>query len=151
MEIRRMKTSDVPAIIHLGARMHEESQYSILNFLPEKVVEKCHQVINHQQMLGLVAIQDGNIIAMIGGQIAAYEYGDDLVASDILVYVDPAHRASRAFLMLVKGYVQWAKEQGASMIFMSQTTGVNMVAVGNLYTRLGFEPVGGIYRMAIGG
>lgn len=150
MIVRSLQPSDVPAIIHLGARMHEESQYSLLNFDPQRVADRCCQIIDSPDtMIGLVAVSAGEIIGMMGGYLAPYDYGDELTASDILVYVKPEHRGSMAFIRLVKKYVTWAKERGAKLIFLSQTTGVNQDLVCNLYTRLGFKPVGGIFSLEV--
>lgn len=147
--IRSLQPSDVPAIIHLGARMHEESQYSLLNFDPQCVAGRCYQIIDSPDtMIGLVVVDyTGHIIGMMGGYLAPYEYGDDLTASDILVYVEPEHRGGKAFFMMVKGYVSWARSKGAKLIFLNQSTGINPEATSHLYQRLGFRPCGSNHCM----
>jgi predicted acetyltransferase len=142
MIIRNLSTDDIPAIIHLGARMHEESVYSPLILAPEKQAARCYQILDTPSMLGVVAVQDGAIIGMMGGHIYRYEYGDDLVASDILVYVSSRHRGSMAFIKMVRKYVKWAREQGAKLIFLNQISGIDPAKTSNIYSRLGFRPVG---------
>lgn len=149
MIIRRLEQLDIPDIIRLGGRMHEESQYGVLAYSPERVADKCYQVTVNLHMFGVVAYSDGSIIGMMGGQVYQYDYGDELIATDILVYVSPAYRGSMAFIKMVRKYVAWAKEQGAKLVFLSQTTGVNQESVSSLYQRLGFKPVGGQFCLEV--
>lgn len=122
--------------------MHEESCYSSLNFDPERVLDRCNQIFdNPGTMIGNVVIDNGQIVGMMGGYIAPYDYGDDMIASDILVYVTPDYRGSTAFIKLIRAYVAWALPL-AKLVFLTQTTGINPDVVSDLYQRLGFRPVG---------
>lgn len=141
--IRLLEAGDIPEVIRLGGMMHEESQYSGLTYNPEKVVMRCRQILTGDNtMLGLVSVQGGEVVGMLGACILPYDYGDELLAHDMLVYVAPDHRGGPDFLRMVKAYVFWAKECGAKMVFLSQTTGINAEKVSSLYERLGFKAVG---------
>lgn len=149
MIVRQLTEQDIPAVIHLGGRMHEESQYSALTYSPEKVAKKCIRSLYDPDMFALVAENEGEIVGMIGAIVGPYEFGDELIANDMLVYVSIEHRGSMAFIRMIKAYVFWAKEQGAALIFLAQTTGINQELVASLYQRLGFKPVGGQFCMEV--
>lgn len=143
MIIRQLTPQDIPSVISLGGRMHEESQFGALTYAPEKVAKKCARSVSDPDMLALVAEKDGEIVGMFGAYVTPYEFGDERIAQDILVYVAPEHRGGMAFVRMIKAYVFWAKEKSAALVFLAQTTGVNQDLVANLYQRLGFTPVGG--------
>lgn len=142
--VRLLTASDIPQIIHLGGEMHRESNFSCLDYEPMKVVEKCHLVLhNPLSYFCMVAEYDGRIIGILGAVIGEYEFGHDLISDDIIVYVAPEHRGSTAFLRLIRGYVVWAREHGAVMVFLSQSTGYKVDQIADMYDRLGFERIGG--------
>ena len=145
MIVRELTAKDIPQVIHLGGRMHEESQYSVLEFAPEAVAAVCYQIIDNEDMLGLVAIEGQTVVGMFSARVSTYLYGGELIANDDLLYVSPEYRGSRAFYLLIKEYDNWAWLKGAKMTFLSQTSGVGVETVNNLYARLGFSQVGGIF------
>ena len=147
MDIRQLAEADIPQITRLGRLMHDESQYSYLHFSPDKVIAKCNDALVNPQIQCWVTVKDETVTGMMAGQVFEYEFGQSLIASDILVFVSPEHRGGTAFLRLVKEYIEWSKSLGAEMIFLNQTTGTAQEAVARLYQRIGFESVGGIYRM----
>ena len=150
MDIRQLAEADIPQITRLGRLMHDESQYSYLHFSPDKVIAKCNDALVNPQIQCWVTVKDETVTGMMAGQVFEYEFGQSLIASDILVFVSPEHRGGTAFLRLVKEYIEWSKSLGAELIFLNQTTGVNQEATGKLYQRIGFDPVGGMYVMIIG-
>ena len=147
MDIRQLAEADIPQITRLGRLMHDESQYSYLHFSPDKVIAKCNDALVNPQIQCWVTVKDETVTGMMAGQVFEYEFGQSLIASDILVFVSPEHRGGTAFLRLVKEYIEWSKSLSAEMIFLNQTTGTAQEAVARLYQRIGFESVGGIYRM----
>jgi GNAT superfamily N-acetyltransferase len=149
MITRELQEHDIPSIIHLGGRMHEESQYSSLTYNPEKVLDKCNKILEVDYMIGIIAEQGNHIVGMMGGVIGPYEYGEELISSDILVYILPEFRGTGTFIKLVNKYIAWSKEKGAKKVFLSQSTGVNIDSITQLYHRLGFAYVGGQFCMEI--
>lgn len=144
--IRLLTAADIPQIIRLGGNMHYESNFASIGFEPQKVVDKVREVLAcPQSYFGMVAEDEGAIIGIMGAVIGEYEFGYDRISNDILVYITPEYRGSRAFIKLVKAYVIWAKEMGAKLIFLNQSTGINIDLVADLYVRLGFKRVGGMF------
>jgi len=147
--VTEITVADIPGIIHLAARMHEESIYSAFDFNPQKVADRCWQIIESESMIGMVATRYGKAIGMMGGYVVPYEYGEGLVASDILVYVSPEYRGSRAFIRMVRMYAEWAKSKGASFIFLNQTSGISPDLTSELYQRLGLVVCGSNHVMEV--
>lgn len=145
--VREMTEYDIPEIVALGGMMHDESQYRVLEFAPEEVAAMCYKAIDDYSMLAIVAEVDGKIVGMVGAYMTRYQYGYALVAQDHVVYVHPDHRGSLAFYKMIVNYVTWARQKGAEMVFVAQTTGENQEKIEQLYTRIGFEKVGSLYRI----
>ena len=147
MIIRQITHDDIPRLIEIGLMCHQESEYSVMSFSANKCIALCERTIAEPQMLGTVTAKDGVITGvLVAAAIPAY-FSDEITASDLLIYVLPEHRGSRAFYMLCLSYVGWARAKGARLIFLRNSTGIESEKVGNIYQRMGFEHVGGIYRM----
>lgn len=149
MIIRPFTSDDIPRLIEIGHMAHEESEYRTMEFSEEKCKHLCRQIILKPEMFGRVAERDGVIVGVAIGGIFPPYFSSDLNASDLLFYVLPEHRGSRAFYVLCIEFIAWAKISGAKLIFMRNTTGVMPGKVGELYERMGFSKVGGIYRMEV--
>lgn len=145
MLVREVTEKDIPQIIHLGGRMHEESQYNVLDYAPEKVANVCYQIIDNDNMLGLVVVHETKIVGMFSAYVDEFLYGSDLVAKDTLLYITPEHRGGMAFIKIMNEYQNWAFLNGAKMVFASQTSGIEVDKTSYLYSRLGFERVGGTF------
>ena len=131
----------------MGRKAHEESEYNVMSFNPDKCVQLCEQIINLPVMLGVVTLKDDIITGVLAAGVHPAYFSDELTSSDLLVYVLPEHRGSRAFYMLCIFYVSWARSKGARLIFLRNSTGIEPAKIGKLYERMGFEHIGDIYRM----
>lgn len=156
MLIRPIQPADIPAIIHLGGLMHEESDMRVLDLSPSKIADTCYEIIASQHnepgttpMFGVVAIQKNSVIGMMGGYVASPCYSDDVVAWDILTYVHPAFRGSMAFIGMAKAYAKWARTTAAKLIFLSTSSGINPEKTVDIFKRLGFKPQGGVFLLEV--
>lgn len=155
MIIRPIQPADIPAILHLGGLMHEESDMRVLDLSPQKIADTCYEIISSQHgepgftpMFGAVAVEKNAIVGMMGGYVAAPVYTHDLIAWDILFYVEPPFRGSRAFIGLAKAYAKWGRAN-AKMTFLTTSSGINHKKVAQIYKRLGFVEVGGVFRLEV--
>jgi len=149
MKIRGLQDRDIPQVITLGELFHQESQYRDLTFEPGKILSLCGKALMDPTELGLVALDQEVVVGILGAYIGRYEFGQDLLAFDRIVYVRPSYRGSRAFVRMVREYVQWARSCGVKQIFLSQSTGLKTDRVSGLFRRLRFEQVGGVSRMRV--
>ncbi|MFA5401803.1 MAG: GNAT family N-acetyltransferase [Dehalococcoidia bacterium] len=147
MIIRQITHDDIPKLIEIGLMCHQESEYNIMSFSANKCIALCERIISEPQMLGMVTVKDNETTGvLVAAAIPAY-FSDEINASDLLVYVPPEYRGTRAFYLLCLSYIGWARTKGARLIFLRNTTGIEADKVGRLYERMGFSRVGGIYRM----
>lgn len=140
--VRRLEERDFASCIHMGARMHEDSPYRVMEYSPERCLEMGRRALVDPDYLWLVAEQDGGLVGMMGAQCVCPGFSAEKIAYDIAVYVEPARRGGRAFISLTHAALAWARERGAVMALFGDSTG----AVGDMYRRIGFEQAGGIYR-----
>ncbi len=147
MIIRPFTLNDIPVLLAMGHMAHEESEYRKLSFSSEKCEALCKQIIEVPGLYGIVAETACETIGVLVAGIAPAYFSEEPTASDLLVYVLPEYRGSRAFYMMCLHYVVWAKEHGAKLIFLRTSTGIAPKKTGELYKRMGFNQIGGIYRM----
>lgn len=143
MKIRPVTREDTDAVTQMGYAMHLESAYAELGFRHGQVAATVGEVVDSEWQSGFVAEKDGEVVGMVAGLIAAYEYGWALIAYDRLWYVIPDARGSSAAIRLLTAFELWAKAKGAAKIMMGQTTGVDPEGVKNLYRHLGYSHLGG--------
>lgn len=124
--------------------MHRESDFVDMDYSPERCIALGREARTNQDYVWLVAEHRETITGMIGGYVSQTYFGSGRVARDFLVYVIPVYRGGRSFLMLVNGFVAWAKDRGATKVHLSSSA--NMGDVGPLYERIGFDRVGSIHR-----
>ena len=88
--IRPFTLEDLPTMVELGKIMHEESVYRDLDFDAQKLIDLGHHYIaNPERCWSAVAEVNGRIIGMYAGYITEYYFGKDLIAQDLLLFVDP--------------------------------------------------------------
>ena len=150
MEYKSFAIERLRDILKLGIAMQQEGAYSVVPFDIEKAAQSIvHMVIKNPNGFGLLAY-DGDVpVGMIAGSIAPYFFGRGSLASDFVWYVEPEYRGSRTAIRLLKEFKSWATAMGASELYMGVTTDVSAARTGKLLTRLGFEHVGGNYKVEL--
>ena len=139
--IRPMTGDDVDEVVELAAVMYRESaNYRRMEFSPERVREMAGMVM--QSGFAMVAIKDGRMIGLMAGSLVQPVFSRDLMACDFLLYVLPQHRGGTAAIRLVNAYVQWAKQDGAKLITVGVTAGIDNDAAIAFYTAMGFRTSG---------
>jgi GNAT superfamily N-acetyltransferase len=82
----------------------------------------------------------------IGGYCTASMWSFDQVATDTYLYIKPEYRTLRNAMLLIRGYVQWAKARGAKLITGSHTAGFRAEEMSVLLKKMHFKPVGMLYH-----
>jgi len=150
MEYKTFAVERLRDILVLGMAMQQEGAYSVIPFDIERSAQSIiHMIINNPDGFGLLAYDGDAPVGMIAGCLAPYFFGQGTLASDFVWYVLPEHRGSRASIRLLKEFRSWAKEKGADELYMGVTTNVAADRTGQLLERLGFEFVGGNYKVAL--
>lgn len=141
--IRPATIDDLPRLLALSRAMHAESRYSVLSFSHDKVLDMLMLVM--QRGLVLVAERDGQIIGGFAGVVEPHWFSDDLIATDLGLFVEPGKRGGFAAAALVGAFLEWAERRGAKMTDILINTGVRVEDTAKLFNRLDGEQVGLIF------
>ena len=144
--IRPAETRDLNAIITLAKEMHQEGLYKDIPFNSEVFI----RTVSHCMRDGFawVGEKDGVVVCGMLATIGEYFFSKAKITSDLGLFVSKDHRKSRLALLLLKEYVSWGKNMGASEITMGSTNGHQGTGLKKfLENSLGFEYVGEIYKL----
>ena len=141
MIIRKFARRDIPLMARLGRQYWETSNFKTLNFS----IKKCHALgeimLVDKRYFAIVAEEESKIIGMFMGYISEWPFGDEYIATDLLVYIDPLYRKGATGLRMLKEFEQWAKEQGVNQLRPGTSVG-NKKQLLSFYRRLGYKTVG---------
>lgn len=140
--IRRATLIDVPGMVELAERMHQESRFADLRFVPEKMRDVLGALIDAPTGLALVAVREGRIIGAFLAVIEEHLFSDALFAFDIATFILPGYRGGYTGPALIRAYVKWAQSKGVAKIQGGVASGINHDVAIPIFRRLGFEPVG---------
>ena len=151
MIIRPMTEADIQDVVDMGAVMHAEGAYINMTYDPHKCADLARAVMaDTENQIALVAeTEHGEVVGMLSGYVIPFYFGPDLVSHDRIVYIIPSYRGTSAFLRLVRKYVEWARSKKVRQIFMAISTGINTDKTTDLYVRLGFRHVGGVFQLEV--
>ncbi len=144
--IRPAETRDLNAIITLAKEMHQEGLYKDIPFNSEVFI----RTVSHCMRDGFawVGEKDGVVVCGMLATIGEYFFSKAKITTDLGLFVSKDHRKSRLALLLLKEYVSWGKNMGASEITMGSTNGHQGTGLKKfLENSLGFEYVGEIYKL----
>lgn len=142
--IRDANLYDLPALLVLGQQMHAESpRFSRLRFSASRLESTLRLLLGSGQFV-MVAEEGGRLV---GGMLAVampHYASDDLVASDLALFVTPDARGGMAPVKLIKAYTAWADKRGAVITQVGITTGVKTETTAALYERMGLKRCGAL-------
>lgn len=150
IEIRSANIEDVDWLVELGAQMHAESAYGFLPYDQEKVRRMITSYIDDPSTYCVLAAEhEQSIVGMLCGYLIDYFFCEEIVASDVAIYVDSGFRGSSAAPRLIRAFREWAVARGAREVCLGVSTGFEVERTGAFYERLGFTRVGGIYKQRL--
>ena len=83
---------------------------------------------------------DGDVLAgFMVGNISETFLNNERNAYEKGLFVLPSHRGGSIAIRLIRNFEAWAREQGASQIWMGQSVGQNMESTLHFFQRLGYE------------
>jgi|OM-RGC.v1.024548353 Acetyltransferase (GNAT) family. len=138
---------DLEAMYNLGKDMHEESEFAGLDWDPEKVRSWIHRNIHDTNRFVLCAYDDNKLCGIFIAGISTFYFGNSTISSDYIWYVDKDYRGTRVGIRLLKRYVEWAKSREVDRIQVGVSSGMTVDRTGELLVRMGFEKIGGIYKV----
>jgi len=150
MPIRPMQPKDLPAVLEMARCMHQESVYRRFDYDENKMGRLLYNYIsNPKTSFSCVGTSKDTLNGVFLGSIGEHYFGTDLIASDTLWYVSPQSRGSRVGLQLLRAFESWAKERGAAEIYVGVSSGLSADKTGTMLRKLGYDVVGGNYKLHV--
>lgn len=151
MSIRPANVDDIEALVELGRAMALESpRFSRMPYNPGKVRALLEHQIKSPRGLVLVSVASGVITGVFVGGAAEHWACDGLVAFDLALFVDRAHRGGTSAARLLSGYKAWCEQIGAVMATAGISTQVHADQSARLYRALGFREIGPVFDVLEG-
>ena len=143
MLIRAALMDEIEAIIELGKRGHVASENAQYEFDEGKTKLLLATLIAGKRTCVFVAVEGDKIVGLLLGQEDSYPYCKMRYATDISLYAEVPGSGRK----LLKKFEEWAfEERKVDQLIMGVSYGGKSVkSASSLYSKLGFEPVGGIY------
>lgn len=148
MSIEQGTEQDIERCVQLGADMHAEGHYADLVYDHDIAAEYGRRVCEYGCFL--VARKDEDIVGFFTGSLQQYRFGPEYVAVEELLYVAPEHRTGSTGYRLLKAFMQWAQDSGASEVSFA-TSVKHRKGFDALAERLGMYPVGVVYKAKLNG
>lgn len=141
--IRPANPFDLPALLDLGERMHAESpRFSRLAFSRARLHDTLRGLLDSPAGFLWVAEMNGQVIGGMAGIIGPHWASEDLVATDLALFIDEKQRGGMSTARLITEYKRWAHQRGARIVQVGVTTGVQTEQTARLYERLGLARCG---------
>ena len=145
-----MLEKDVPEVIELGARMHQESRYNRWEYDKNYCAEMAKRVLSEKGLFfSDIAREEGKLVGMMFGFLNRIPFCNASAAIDLIVYVIPEKRNGRLAMKLIKDYERWARIVGAEEIQLGVSSGTNPDKVAKFYNRLGYTSYGHFLRKEV--
>lgn len=143
--IRKASISDVHAIEALGLRLKSKTLYATWRYDREAALKQIRACVSGPVLgCAFVAEHDGQISGVILGVAERMWFSNQRVASDLMFY---SERPGAGYWLL-RRFMQWAwSVPSVGQIMLGQSSGLEIDAVENLYRRLNFRKVGGLYEL----
>jgi GNAT superfamily N-acetyltransferase len=110
----------------------------LADYIAKTIRSSDHAVLLHESSAGI----DGIYIGMLVQQFFTFE----TTAMDVLFYVRPERRGSRAAVRLFRAFKAWAKSSGAKAIQVGTMTGIDPARTSKFYRGMGLNEIGGVYH-----
>jgi GNAT superfamily N-acetyltransferase len=145
--VRHATPADAAVIDTLLRAMAQESPvYRVMpiddrklaDYIAKAIRGSDHAVLLHEGPAGI----DGIYIGMLVQQFFTFE----TTAMDVLFYVRPGRRGSRAAVRLFRAFKAWARSSGARAIQAGTMTGIDPARTAKFYRGMGLNEIGGVYH-----
>ncbi len=143
MLIRPFEEKDEEQCLLLGEALLQESSLRFLPMDRGKVSKLLFDsILFPEDSLCLVAELDGKLVGYFFGRMQRYYFCDELMATDLWVYVSPEHRGSKAATGFIKKFNVWAEAHGAREVMVSPSTGIQTDRTVAWLNHMAFETSG---------
>jgi L-amino acid N-acyltransferase YncA len=141
MFLRLSMPEDEDAITEMG-RANMVETCPELTFSEEKCRATIRRAIETASPTIWVIEHQRRVIAFLLADMYEYEAAEGFFTVQRVLYVTPAHRGSRAALLLMKHFVAWSERLGAKEIIGGNDNSFNSERTAKFLEHFGFERVG---------
>lgn len=136
MTLKLATPEDFPDILRMSKAFAEASPYKDFPMTEEKITELILTLLRDKnKTLIVLYLQDGKPVGMIAGMSSEMIFSREIIASEVIWWVDPEFRGGRRSLALKEAYEYWAKRIGAKYIQMAN---LNDDKIERYYQRTGY-------------
>lgn len=152
--VRDAENWEVFRLVEITEKVLQESVYSHIIYDKEKSANYIMDgILKRPGTFLRVIVDDANVIA--GGIFCVCEemlFSHDKVAYDITIMVDEEHRGRciKQLVQIIDEYKEWATAQGAKLIKMGVSSGINIDKASQFFEAMGFERVGAMHSLRVG-
>lgn len=142
MIIRDTRSEDIPALLQLGGRMHKRGRFKNYAMDPARAGYIFTDILGKPGVFARSAWVLSSPIAMLFGEITQDISIDVYCARTILMYGEGGFAAASAMRKLVKDFEVWAKGEGADLVYLDISGGVDDYRSSQLFASMGFKQTG---------
>lgn len=147
ISVRHAIDSDYTSLLRLGVEMINEAVTPFPEIEPDRVRKSLDLTLHHPDMMMCGLAEDNDLaVGFITGMAGDHAFSSARRSASDLLYVTPTRRGAVAAKQLIKLFLEWSDDQGCGYNTMGTTTGVQPERTGLLFERMGFNPVGAVYR-----
>lgn len=149
MQLRVADEKDIVDLVAIGQQFIAEApHYAKRPFHQDALEQNLQFVLNGAGTIFIVE-SHAQIVGGIVCLITKDWFNDDLIAFEQVFYVKPAFRATRAALMLLDAFIEWAKAMHADRVQCGTTTGIRTKGCSKFYKKFGFCEYGMVFDMGL--
>ena len=129
--------------LEIARYMHQGSTYAGMAFNDEKLIRQlaaCGTIVPDRYFK--LAVHGDEVLGGFYGNIHSTYFSDEMLANDLVWIIKPSARGGGASLMLLADFERWAKEKGAKMVMIGQSTGMDIARTTKLFQHCGYRTVG---------
>lgn len=144
VKVRGATSADWPALKQLLTAMHAESpRYRDIPLSYPRLKATIAWLLESPTACLFVAEKSGEVVGAVGGMLSAYFFSEELIASDLIVYIAPAARDGFTAKGLIQVFEAWAWAWGASEITLGiSTDNARKERYARFYEKLGYHVAG---------
>ncbi|WP_145733110.1 GNAT family N-acetyltransferase [Nitrospirillum pindoramense] len=147
--IREATTGDFPEMV-AGAERFNCAAGTGIDIDPASLLRSFHHLLESPDGILLVLVSDvGHVVGGAGAILYPHPFNaHHRMAQEAFVWIDPAYRGQG--VALFRTLEAAAKAQGAKHVIMGATAALRPDAVGLLFKRMGYRPMGTNYSKQVG-
>lgn len=155
INVRPAVEDDLPAIFELGRELRAESPIPFPD-ADETVVRDTLALLGDFYFMAVAEVSlpehtggEKKIIGTLTAQLTRYAFSQEFMAQYDLFHVHREWRGSRAALLLIRAFENWAKEFNVGRAILGVHSGLDAERTGRFFEKLGYQPMGGNFMKEI--